>query len=289
MWGRVVEHTRGSRSRFAYPARLRLACGPCLAAGDGVVAPTVVAGIGEELTALCGRHGGDQRRDATPAAEVQTELLAAYGVEVMPIERLAHKVRPGPSLALAPVLRPLRAPALTIWTILRMLIGGLFMLWAFSGFIVIALAIVVGVFQAVTQALGLRPPTPTPPPSVVAADPVIVEASPVILPPEVDPPRAGSRPPAPLPVWSFAAICGNDAGQRLTIVPCGAPGDLIGFAERTMPEGAAHDCAEGWDAYTRGHRYWICWIDLRPGSPVDRRVHAPNPWSIPPQKGGALR
>lgn len=35
MWGRVVEHGRGARSEFAYPARLRLVCGSCLAEGSG--------------------------------------------------------------------------------------------------------------------------------------------------------------------------------------------------------------------------------------------------------------
>src|SRR6266487_278606 len=30
MWGRVIEHARGARSEYAYPARLRLVCGPCL-------------------------------------------------------------------------------------------------------------------------------------------------------------------------------------------------------------------------------------------------------------------
>jgi hypothetical protein len=251
-----------------------------------VTEPTVVVGAGA-LTALCDRHGGDHRRGAAPA-DVQAELLATYGVEVMPIERLARDARPGSSSALARVLRPARTPALLIWTILRTLIGGLFMLWAFSGLIIIALAILVGTFQAVAQALGLTS-SPSPSPSVVETDPVILDPSPVVLTPEVDPPHAGAHPPSPSPALSVALICGNDAGQRLIIVPCGAPGDLIGFAERATATGAARDCAEGWDAYTHGHRYWICWIDLSPRSPIQRRVPAPNPWSIPPRKSGALR
>jgi hypothetical protein len=253
-----------------------------------VVEPTVVVGTGDALISLCGRHsGGDPVGVSTPAEVVQAELLAAYGVEVMPIERLARSLRSRPWSAFVPALRPLRNPALTIWTVLRMLIGGLFMLWAFSGIVLVALAIVVGVFQTVTQALGLRSPSPSPSPSVVVADPIVAEPPVVIIGPEVDPPRAGSPPPTPFP--SFALICGHDGGHRLAIVPCGDQGDLLGFAERTTPEGAAHDCSESWDAYTRGHGYWICWLDLRPGSPVDRRVQAPNPWSIPPRKGGALR
>ena len=53
MWGTVVEHQRGARSRFAYPARLRLACGPCLHAGAGAVDPLTVVDRGGTLTALC--------------------------------------------------------------------------------------------------------------------------------------------------------------------------------------------------------------------------------------------
>src|SRR5512141_1665046 len=30
MWGTVIEHGAGARSEYAYPARLRLVCGPCL-------------------------------------------------------------------------------------------------------------------------------------------------------------------------------------------------------------------------------------------------------------------
>ena len=38
VWGTVIEHETGTRSRFAYPARLRLVV-PCLASGLGAVEP----------------------------------------------------------------------------------------------------------------------------------------------------------------------------------------------------------------------------------------------------------
>ena len=44
MWGRLIEHPFGARSRFAYPARLRLVCGRCLALGAGAVTPVMVLG-----------------------------------------------------------------------------------------------------------------------------------------------------------------------------------------------------------------------------------------------------
>lgn len=88
MWGTVIEHTRGARSRFAYPARLRLACGPCLAGGSGAVEPVSVIGMSGSLMVVCRRHGFGGRAPTRPAAEVQAELLSAYGVE------LRHLVRP---------------------------------------------------------------------------------------------------------------------------------------------------------------------------------------------------
>jgi hypothetical protein len=210
MWGTVVEHERGARSRLAYPARLRLVCGPCLAAGKGAVDPKVVARTQGGLTALCDRHAGVGLEDATPAAEVQAELLASYGVELMPIQRLARTLRSRPASPWLAWFGSLRGPAFTIWSLIRILFGGLFMLWAFSGLLLLALAVVVGVFQTVTQALGLS--TPTPSPSIVAATPVIALPTASSITPEI-PPDVVSQPVprAALPrVPEFAAVCGSD-------------------------------------------------------------------------------
>jgi hypothetical protein len=287
MWGTVVEHERGARSRLAYPARLRLVCGPCLAAGKGAVDPKVVARTQGGLTALCDRHAGVGLEDATPAAEVQAELLASYGVELMPIQRLARTLRSRPVSPWLAWYGSLRGPAFTIWSVVRILFGGLFMLWAFSGLLLLALAIVVGVFQTVTQALGFS--TPAPSPSMVAPTPVVVPAAPSSVTPEVPPfavsdpvPRSAS------PVPQVAIVCGKDEGERLTLMPCDIPADLIGFAERATPERAARECVDGWDAYSHGEHYRICWIDLRMPDSVRRWTDAPNPWSIPVRNGGAV-
>ena len=47
-----MEHGRGARSEFAYPARLRLVCGSCLAEGSGAVAPVEVVDSGGGLIAV---------------------------------------------------------------------------------------------------------------------------------------------------------------------------------------------------------------------------------------------
>src|SRR6266487_1740205 len=74
MWGTVIEHARGARSEFAYPARLRLVCSQCLQAGSIVDPLTVVEDTW--LVPLCDRHWrsrGDGHRDASA---VQSELLS---------------------------------------------------------------------------------------------------------------------------------------------------------------------------------------------------------------------
>ncbi|MEO8293714.1 MAG: hypothetical protein ABI635_11340, partial [Actinomycetota bacterium] len=278
MWGTVVEHARGARSRFGYPARLRLVCGPCLAAGAGAVVPTAVVVTGEELDAVCKRHLDGRLGAMTPAKEVQTELLATYGVEVMPIDRFPRSAGRRSLPPTPPWTRALTVPALAIWTVVRMLVGGLFMLWAFSGMIVLVLAIVVGVVQTGMHALGFGPESPTP--TAVAAPP-----RPLVVPPTDDLPARGTPPPRPPP---FAFVCGLDEGRAVHLIPCDVPADLIGFAERTMPHGPSNDCFDDWDAYSRGPHYWICWTDLRVSSPVRPWADAPNPWSIPTRQGGAL-
>ena len=99
MWGSVVEHTSGARSEIAYPARVRLVCAPCLRMGRGGIDPTVVVGAGSTLTALCRLHALRRAGPSRPAREVEQELLAAYGIEVMPRERVGRplrRIRPRP-------------------------------------------------------------------------------------------------------------------------------------------------------------------------------------------------
>jgi hypothetical protein len=87
MWGSVVEHARGARSQFAYPARLRLVCGRCLAMGGGAVAPVRAREWDGVVTALCDRHASGFLT-TKPATDVQQELLSTYVVDQLPIERL---------------------------------------------------------------------------------------------------------------------------------------------------------------------------------------------------------
>jgi hypothetical protein len=96
LWGKVIEHERGWRAEFAYPARLRLVCAMCAWFEPGPGTPEVVHEFGKRLYALCHVHRGgiqvpDGRR-TTPTDlrpdELQSRLLEAYSVEVLPIEHV---------------------------------------------------------------------------------------------------------------------------------------------------------------------------------------------------------
>ena len=96
LWGKVIEHARGFRAEFAYPARLRLVCSRCARTGRWPAVPTVVAvreAAGEPAcdvhTERAARHT-DVLLDATP---VQSELLDAYAVELLPEEALPQPDR----------------------------------------------------------------------------------------------------------------------------------------------------------------------------------------------------
>jgi hypothetical protein len=93
MWGSVVEHARGARSQFAYPARLRLVCGRCLAAGLGAVEPMRAREWEGVITAACDQHAGGFLTTRA-AAEAQQELLSTYAVDLLPIERLQRGLIP---------------------------------------------------------------------------------------------------------------------------------------------------------------------------------------------------
>jgi hypothetical protein len=92
MWGRLIEHEFGARAQVAYPARLRLVCGRCLAEGRGAVEPAVLEGV-DQLEAVCRRHRGPTGPTTTAASEVQAELLSTYAVDLLPLERVADPLR----------------------------------------------------------------------------------------------------------------------------------------------------------------------------------------------------
>jgi hypothetical protein len=91
MWGTVVEHARGARSEFAYPARLRLVCSPCLRTG-AIVDPVTVA-PGSPLVPLCDRHWRSNGAGHLRARAVEAQLLAAYGVELLPKPTLPKRLQ----------------------------------------------------------------------------------------------------------------------------------------------------------------------------------------------------
>jgi hypothetical protein len=92
MWGRVVEHERGARAQFAYPSRLRLVCGICLAKGRGARDPRVVGSRGRGLSAVCRRHRWAVK-GGIAADRVRAELLSTYGVDVLPLGDLGASLR----------------------------------------------------------------------------------------------------------------------------------------------------------------------------------------------------
>jgi hypothetical protein len=95
MWGRVIEHEFGARAQHAYPARLRLVCGPCLAEGRGAVEPVLVFARASALVSACATHARGVA-DALDARKVQSELLSTYAVDVLPIERVREALRTPP-------------------------------------------------------------------------------------------------------------------------------------------------------------------------------------------------
>lgn len=92
MWGTVIEHERGWRAQFAYPARLGLACVMCAWFEPGPGTPVVVHSFGGTSYPLCEQHRDgivvpDGRRtiptDVDPRV-LQTRLLDTYAVDLLP-------------------------------------------------------------------------------------------------------------------------------------------------------------------------------------------------------------
>lgn len=92
LWGRVIEHELGFRSRFGYPQRLRLVCRFCfwLRGADGP-APTRVGRFRRgDLVPMCEAHVeiaarfGMRPRTLLPVDEVERSLLATYAVDPLP-------------------------------------------------------------------------------------------------------------------------------------------------------------------------------------------------------------
>jgi hypothetical protein len=292
MWGLVVEHGRGARSEFAYPARLRLVCGSCLARGSGAVAPVQVLESGGGLIPVCRKHAVDQRGPTVPADGIEAELLSTYRVELLPLARVDRALRirhrSAASLAVGLLEHPLRA----IFMLVNGFFGAMMLLLVVGTVLSLAFSIVGGVGNAMfvhdepSPSAAVEIPSGAVPTDDVAGTPALGSRSitndrPVL---------SGDRRLISLPTFpAFAFLCGVGDGDRVDIVPCDdRPRALLGFAAREVPRGPATDCVKGWDAYSRGRRFWVCW-DRLPGAPeVERWVHSANPWSVPVDEGGAI-
>jgi hypothetical protein len=259
MWGTVVEHARGARARYAYPVRLRLVCGTCLAEGSGAVEATDVMASPEGLGVFCQRHRPSQRMGMTPAGRVQQELLATYGVEVLPLERVAGALRsPVFRRGAAPAPPPVRVAHRVLVGVLRAIglaVQTVIVLWMCLGFLGFAVAMLAGLLGLFDRTVDVR----------------MSPARPVAAPVEsrdgwiAEPPVTTLEPPA------VAFLCGRSDGPVVHIVQdCAGPIDLWGFAVEETPSGPERDCAQGWLAYTREPDRWICWHAV-PGEAPDVR------------------
>lgn len=93
MWGRVIEHTKGWRAEFAYPARLRLVCVWCLWDARLPGVPDRVFDRDGALLPACEDHAREPKAVGTRLDVRSTEnaMLDAYGVELLPVELLSPR------------------------------------------------------------------------------------------------------------------------------------------------------------------------------------------------------
>lgn len=264
MWGRVVEHDRGSRSSLAYPARLRLVCGPCLSERRGPVDPLEVVLRDGERVPVCARHLEPQELGA-PAADVEAHLLDAYAVEQLPGEvarrGLGHRPVAGA------VLRRLDT-APRIPDRLRM-----------------PTRVVAVAATALLLMLGvLTLPRPSGE-DARAAPPGAISVSRVVTPsaaPGPDPAATISPPSAPqkrLP----SVLCAVVEGGALQRVACReGRADAVGVT--SAPPAAPSSCDGDLEWYTRGRTWSVCWFVGLPAL-ADLERGADRPGSRPTSGG----
>lgn len=239
MWGRVVEHDRGTRAALAYPSRLRLVCGPCLAERRGPVDPVEVVARGEDLEPVCARHLDPGER-GRPATEVQQELLGAYAVEVLPTETALAGLRP--RRGSAAVLRRLdalpriperfRTAARTAAAIVT----------------VLALGIALSTIQRPGHEVRAASPRAS-----VAADRVMTD-------------RGGNvGAPASAPqLQQLPVMCGVVAGGQIQRTAC-REGRADAFGIISAPPAPRSTCEGESQVYTRGAGRSVCWL-VDPGA-----------------------
>jgi hypothetical protein len=169
--------------------------------------------------------------------------------------------------------------------LLGFVINAVMAIWVFSGFLLVGAAVISAIADPSVGGSDAVAALPT----VVVESPASPADTGIMLPPETDEPYRGGLVAPPNPFADMAFLCGVGAGPRVDLVSCTPAGsDLWGFAVLTEPEGARNDCVGGWDAYTRGPHYWICWNEFGEQAFVHRWANAPNPFTIPAEEGGAL-
>ena len=237
MWGRVVEHERGVRSSLAYPARVRLVCGPCLSERRGPVDPVEVVSREGQPVPLCAGHLGPQEHGRT-AADVETGLLAAYAVDLLPAEAARRGVGHGPiaaailrGLDAAPRLpERLRAPARAVT------IAAAALLLTLGALSTIRSQEQVAVDAAATSV------TPAPSPVVRASRGA-----------------AGARASAATGIRLPGVVCGVVEGGGIQEVACReGPADAFGIF--SSPPASRSSCAGAFQWYTHGPTCSACWF-----------------------------
>ena len=292
MWGRVVEHGRGARSEFAYPARLRLVCGTCLAEGSGAVPPVQVAESASGLVPYCRKHLAGRSGQMVSATAVQDELLSTFAVDLLPIQRVDRSLRIPSRSVPRSVIGVLEHPFRVLFVLANVFFGAMMLLLVAGTVLSIAFAIIGGVGRAMFGHDDASPTAvivvpPSAPPIEDVTDTTATGARPIVNDrPELSDDRQLITVPA-FPAIAF--LCGVGDGSRVNIVPCGhRPKALFGFGVREAPHGAATDCVKGWDAYSHGPRFWVCWERFTGTPEVERWVRSANPWSVPVNEGGAI-
>jgi hypothetical protein len=260
MWGTVIEHARGARSEYAYPARLRLVCSQCLQGGSIVDPVTVVEDTW--LVPLCDRHSRSVGDRGLPASTVQADLLSAYGVELLPRPKLRGLRVASRNVTPANVLK---WSFLGIFYLIRFLIGALFALWMLAAALVIMVAVISALVGAVTGETSASPS------AVVSVAPTVPTTSYRVLEP-----HRGTPPPPVVPRMRLR--CGISHGSWIDFAPCSSPNaTLLGFAIDTPPRGPAKDCPPDPSAYSYGKDWNICWSAM-PGTWVSPTATSANPF-----------
>jgi hypothetical protein len=300
MWGRTIEHERGWRSRFAYPARLALVCAECLRSGSGEGTPAAVA-LGahgrhvRRLVAVCANHrdmvAQGESLPLFDPEEVRGLLLGRYAVDPMPFDavrmlferpRPAAPARQWPTAVAAPAphpptttptptpahVPPVSAPPVAAATAkdplwLRIAMGA----WEVVSFC-IGLA-----FVAILSIASLQS-------CIVTVDAAggapIPSAAPLAATTDASRPASESTRwvrPDPLPRLEF--VCGRPHGGWIELVACSPGVPLTGSAFSPADD----SCIGKPEAITMRPGYSICWESFGAPVAVDPHAVATNPFA----------